>query len=316
MNISTRDKKILLMFSGVVVFGAGWFFGYRPQMEKAASIEASNQPLEEKLQNLVKLSENKDFYVEETAKAQEKISEYTSQFPSAVKEEDGIVLAQNIESSVGMQISNVGISTREFIAAMDGSTEEDLAQEDTQTMSEQANEQTKEQIDEIEGTDSNAREELQNASDAATGRADSDSSQTPVLYRTQDTLQFNGTYANLKDVVTYLAGQSGRMTLDNVNASYDTSTGNLTGSIVINLFSMTGTGNTYTEPDAGQVPYGVSNIFGTIEQNAASAPAGDTAQGSDTQEDGSDGQTDESQNSQEGENTENTQAPADTQGES
>ena len=45
-----------------------------------------------------------------------------------------------------------------------------------------------------------------------------------------------------------------------MNASYDTSTGYLTGSIVVNMFSMTGTGNTYTEPDAGQVAYGTSNL--------------------------------------------------------
>ena len=42
MNISMRDKKLLLMFSGVAVFGLGWFFGYRPQMEEAANIEAAN----------------------------------------------------------------------------------------------------------------------------------------------------------------------------------------------------------------------------------------------------------------------------------
>lgn len=41
-------------------------------------------------------------------------------------------------------------------------------------------------------------------------------STSPVLYRTQDTMQFTGTYASLKDMVDYLADQTGRMTLDNV----------------------------------------------------------------------------------------------------
>ena len=53
MNISMHDKKLLLMFSGVAVFGLGWFFGYRPQMEEAANIEAANKPLEERLSNLL-----------------------------------------------------------------------------------------------------------------------------------------------------------------------------------------------------------------------------------------------------------------------
>lgn len=305
MNISMRDKKLLLMFSGVAVFGLGWFFGYRPQMEEAANIEAANKPLEERLSNLLELAGNRDFYISETENAQNKINEYVSKFPSDVKEENGIVLAQNIENSLGMQISNVGIATKEFVASIDGSTEEEIA-EQNETMSEQANSQTREQIDEIEGTDSKAAEELQNASDIAAAQADS-TSQTPVLYRTQDTLEFTGTYANLKDVVAYLAAQSGRLTIDNMNASYDTSTGYLTGSIVVNMFSMTGTGNIYTEPDAGQVAYGTSNLFGTLEQ-AAAANAAQTSE-----ENGSDGQSD---NGQEGENTDETAAPADGQGQS
>ena len=304
MNISMRDKKLLLMFSGVAVFGLGWFFGYRPQMEEAANIEAANKPLEERLSNLLELAGNRDFYISETESAQNKINEYVAKFPSDVKEENGIVLAQNIENSLGMQISNVGIATKEFVASIDGSTEEEIA-EQNETMSEQANSQTREQIDEIEGTDSKAAEELQNASDIAAAQADS-TSQTPVLYRTQDTMQFTGTYANLKDVVAYLAAQSGRLTIDNMNASYDTSTGYLTGSIVVNMFSMTGTGNTYTEPDAGQVAYGTSNLFGTLEKATAN-----TAQTS--EENGSDGQSD---NGQEGENTDETAAPADDKGQS
>ena len=305
MNISMRDKKLLLMFSGVAVFGLGWFFGYRPQMEEAANIEAANKPLEERLSNLLELAGNRDFYISETENVQNKINEYVSKFPSDVKEENGIVLAQNIENSLGMQISNVGIATKEFVASIDGSTEEEIA-EQNETMSEQANSQTREQIDEIEGTDSKAAEELQNASDIAAAQADS-TSQTPVLYRTQDTLEFTGTYANLKDVVAYLAAQSGRLTIDNMNASYDTSTGYLTGSIVVNMFSMTGTGNIYTEPDAGQVAYGTSNLFGTLER-AAAANAAQTSE-----ENGSDGQSD---NGQEGENTDETAAPADDQGQS
>lgn len=304
MNISMRDKKLLLMFSGVAVFGLGWFLGYRPQMEEAANIEAANKPLEERLSNLLELAGNRDFYISETESAQNKINEYVAKFPSDVKEENGIVLAQNIENSLGMQISNVGIATKEFVASIDGSTEEEIA-EQNETMSEQANSQTREQIDEIEGTDSKAAEELQNASDIAAAQADS-TSQTPVLYRTQDTLEFTGTYANLKDVVAYLAEQTGRLTVDNMNASYDTSTGYLTGSIVVNMFSMTGTGNTYTEPDAGQVAYGTSNLFGTLEKATAN-----TAQTS--EENGSDGQSD---NGQEGENTDETAAPADDQGQS
>ena len=126
-------------------------------------------------------------------------------------------------------------------------------------------------------------------------------------------MQFTGTYASLKDMVDYLADQTGRMTLDNVNASFDSSTGNLSGSITVNLFFMAGTGQTYTEPDAGSVAYGTDNIFGTIEsgkkskKNKKKAAETNTEQAaSDT---GADGQTTDSQ---EGANTQDAAAPADS----
>ena len=279
MKVSMRDKKILLMFIGILVFFVGWYFGYRPQMEKADQIEDLNGALEEQLQDLLELAANKDFYVSETASIKDKISEYISEFPADVRPEDGIVLANKMENELGFQITNVGVGEKEFVASIDGSSEEELAQSQDPTMSEQANTQTQEQIDNIEGTDSQAEADLQNASDAAAADQSSDS-QVPVLYRTQVTLQFNGTYAGLKKAVLYVADQSGRMTLDNVNASYDTSTGNLTGTIIVNIFSMSGTERTYTEPDAGSVAYGTANIFGTVEQNA---PAEASDQNTDTQ---------------------------------
>ena len=302
MKVSMRDKKILLMFIGILVFFVGWYFGYRPQMEKADQIEDLNGALEEQLQDLLELAENKDFYVSETASIKDKISEYISEFPADVRPEDGIVLANKMENELGFQITNVGVGEKEFVASIDGSSEEELAQSQDPTMSEQANTQTQEQIDNIEGTDSQAEADLQNASDAAVADQSSDS-QVPVLYRTQVTLQFNGTYAGLKKAVLYVADQSGRMTLDNVNASYDTSTGNLTGTIIVNIFSMSGTERTYTEPDAGSVAYGTDNIFGTVEQNA---PAEASDQNTDTQN--TDAQNADAQSTEAQEDTAETEA--------
>lgn len=323
MNISMRDKKILLMFLGVGVFAAGYFFGYRPQMEEAQSIQASNEPLKTRLDDLLKLASDRDFYLKETEDINAKVSEYTSAFPADIRPEDGIVLSMNMENSLDMQISNVGLGTREFVASLDGSTEDPLADLPDQTLSEQANDQTQSQLDEIEGTDVIGEKERQAASDAEVENLNNVFT-SPVLYRTQDTMQFTGTYASLKDMVDYLADQTGRMTLDNVNASFDSSTGNLSGSITVNLFAMAGTGKTYTEPDAGSVAYGTDNIFGTIESGkkskkskkskkkaaeTADAQSADSTTDQAASDTGADGQN---TNSQEGENTQDAAAPADS----
>ena len=236
MSISTRDKKILLMFSGVAVFAAGYFFGYRPQMSKAEEIETASVPLETRLNELLEMAKNKEFYVEETSRYNQEVSDYVAQFPADVKEEDGILLARDMENALDMEVSNIGISTRNFIASLDGSTEEEIGELVDQTLSEKANEQTQEQINEVEGTDTKAEEALADATEAAVSDAADLTDQT-VLFRRLDTLQFNGTYDSLKDAVDYLASRSGRMTLDSVDASFDASTGNLIGTITVNMFS-------------------------------------------------------------------------------
>lgn len=273
MSISTRDKKILLMFSGVAVFAAGYFFGYKPQMSKAEEIETASVPLETRLNELLEMAKNKEFYVEETSRYNQEVSDYVAQFPADVKEEDGILLARDMENALDMEVSNIGISTRNFVASLDGSTEEEIGELVDQTLSEKANEQTQEQIDEIEGTDTKVEEALADATEAAVSDA-ADLTDLTVLFRRLDTLQFNGTYDSLKDAVDYLASRSGRMTLDSVDASFDASTGNLIGTITVNMFSMTGTGSTYTEPDAGSVALGRKDLFGTIDAAKASADAG------------------------------------------
>ena len=95
------------------------------------------------------------------------------------------------------------------------------------------------------------------------------------------------------------------------------STGNLSGSISVNLFFMGGTGQTYTEPDAGSVAYGTDNIFGTIESGKKSKKskknkkkAAETTTEQTASDTGADGQTTDSQ---EGANTQDA-AAAETTG--
>lgn len=295
------------MFSGVAVFAAGYFFGYRPQMSKAAEIETASEPLQSRLNELLEMSKNKDFYVEETDKYNKQVSDYVAQFPADVKEEDGILLARDMENSLDMQVSNIGISTRDFIASLDGKTEEEIGELVDQTLSEKANEQTQEQIDEIEGTDSNAADELEEATEAAVSDAEN-LTDVAILFRRLDTLQFSGTYESLKDAVDYIASRSGRMTLDSVDAAFDASTGNLIGTITVNMFSMTGTERTYSEPDAGNVAFGRKDLFGTIEAAKASADAG-AAEADGNAQDGSADQseqnTEENTEDQSGDGAEN-----------
>lgn len=76
---------------------------------------------------------------------------------------------------------------------------------------------------------------------------------------------YQATYRGLKDVIIHTAAQDDRMVVDTVTASYDGTTGNLVGTMTINMYTVSGTEKMYEAPYVPAMNMGVENIFGTIE---------------------------------------------------
>lgn len=258
-SISNREKRILLMFFGVLLLVASYLFVFRPQMEKASVLSDQNVELDARLNQLLDMASKKEYYQSKSDEMQQEIDSYCAQFPADIKEEDGIVLAQNIEKFSGISIETVGTGVR-LMVSEDGTIDDSQDSGDQQTLSEQDNQATKEQVDQIEGNTT------ESTGTGQTQTADALVEDTPTLYRTQDTLEYTGTYVNLKKAVQYINSQTGRMTVDSITTTFDSGTGGITGVITVNIYSMSGIGTTYQEPDAGTSDYGKKNLFGTLEK--------------------------------------------------
>ena len=259
-SMSMRDKRILLMLLGIVVFVLGYFLVFQPQMEKAADIEAQNAPLREKLSQLREIEENQDYYISETNKYNQRVTDYTNMFPADVKEEDAVLLGKGIEDKLGMWIYKMDFSDQEFVASLDTSAINSSSDEDDSTLTEQANQSTQDQINEIEGTSDEA---------STTTVPDGIDYDSVALYRVKNTMEFDGTYQELKDLVDYLAADDSRLTIDSVDIDFSASTGDLGGTVVVNMFSMTGTGREYVTPDISSVILGNHNLFGTLTTSSS-----------------------------------------------
>lgn len=269
MKISTRDKRILLMFLGVFFLAAAYLFVYKPQMETVAMLESENETLQIRLNELVAMSNDRAFYEDEIRRMSAEIRNYCEAFPAAIKEEDGILLANKMEKKMDIQISNVGLGEKELLSTIDGGAETPQEVVPDQTLMERSGQKTMDQINEIEGTNEQLAvgtvDEVRNPEQDITEFL-YDVTWNPALYRNQNTLKFVTNYKGLKRAVKYINNQTGRMTVDNVSATFDSETGNLSGTMVVNLYSMSNTGTTYQTPDAGNVKHGTKNIFGTIEK--------------------------------------------------
>ena len=70
------------------------------------------------------------------------------------------------------------------------------------------------------------------------------------------------TYEQLKKMIDFVNNYPERMNIESIQIAYNSEDGGLTGNMTINLFSVTGTGKEYVEPDISGLSMGVGNIFG------------------------------------------------------
>lgn len=115
MELTKKEKNLLIILGAVAFFAIVYFFVFQPQIEKASQLQVENQQLKARIAELNQRAEQQVFYQEETEAMKKEIVSYEKKFPSDVKEEDGIALALNLEDQYGIDISNLSFGERELI---------------------------------------------------------------------------------------------------------------------------------------------------------------------------------------------------------
>lgn len=95
-----------------------------------------------------------------------------------------------------------------------------------------------------------------------------DSNSIPVtygLYQNGVNTSFTTTYKGFKEMVDYLYQHENRMSLDAFALSYDSTNGNLSGSMTLNMYYVTGTDKEYVPQNINGISLGTDNIFGTLK---------------------------------------------------
>ena len=113
--------------------------------------------------------------------------------------------------------------------------------------------------------------------------SETDENGNPVVELDSSTLSINysTTYDGLKKCMDFINSYPERMNVNGFNAAYNHESGQLSGSMVINLYGVKDADHKYVEPTIYGVDLGVDNIFGTYDPNAAQLEAGE-ANGAET----------------------------------
>ena len=240
MKISKKDLNLCIILLGLIVILCSYFFGVKKLEEKTAEVENENSALRAEVQTLEPLVLKQKEYAKDTQEmiaVGKALQEY---FPVEVRVEDQIMYADELENVIGCYVSYVETPPTTYL---------DIPM--------------------------NARENVLSSLADITGAIAAHSATNPknildasglLMGASASVNTFTCTYDQFKELVTYITEDRDVKSIDNITLSYDSTTGNLSGNMMINYYSMRGTGKTYTPPTTSVAGRGVDCIFGSLAE--------------------------------------------------
>ncbi len=245
MKIRKSDINLFIIFLGAAIAVCSYFFVFNNFKEKKATLDGENAALQKEVDELQKLADNKQFYLDETARMNAEITDIMNHFPPGILVEDVLMDVVRDEAEYSVFYTSVSVEGVQQVQV----AAEALPQQD-------AVEDGIELTEEIDG--------MEETGDAvvATGGL----KETVFLYNTPITYGFKSTYRSIKDIIADIVKGNDRMNLQSVTISYDADTGCLQGTLVSNIYTMDGTGKYYELINIPGVQLGVDDLFksGTV----------------------------------------------------
>ena len=222
---SEKELKLLLILISLMILSGSYFLVFNRFHAKTEAMR------EENLERVVKLRELKNMALSQK-KVETQIQEMKAEsqqiidrMPSLVTQEKAIYIIDEMEKSIGVEILSIGFSMNEVLGT-NSQKEESTEQQTTENITEPI-------------------------------------TQEPQLtgYCSTLQLQYKASYAQLKEMIHYIANYEDRMTLESINSSFDMETGNLFGTMEVKMYSIEGTNREYEPPVIYGISQGVNNIM-------------------------------------------------------
>jgi len=232
--VSKRDKCLLIGLFGGLFLLLAWLYGYTPLQEKTAVLQAENVTLKAKADLYQAINANLPTYEEEIRQMEDKIATIGNSYPVYISREDEILFLANMENTYvsDIAVENITMSAVEEIIA---NVQVETA--DTEAVTQEAAAATE---------------------TAVAAGPDIHMFKQPVNY------SFRCTYKGAKDMISHLYAQTDKKSIEGMTLAYDSTTGNLMGSVDLNQYYMTGIDKLYQPTSVPPVPKGVRDVFHTI----------------------------------------------------
>ena len=257
MSISERDKKILIVFVGILIFALVYYFPIRSYTEDAEKLNTENVGLTAKLAQLeAKVARESEIKAETTNYEADTLA-LVAKFPSFLQVENEIMDIVGLEKELKVEVPLITVNTPVEMKGSD--TPETETTEATEAPQEVATEEAPE-------TDSATEAPVADETGVAPAAANK-----YKLYDMSTNINYKGGYDSLKKFLDKIAKSTDKKSINSVSLTFDNKTGNLDGNIVYDSYFLAGSDRPYEEIITKTIRHGTKNIFGTVDTSKANS---------------------------------------------
>lgn len=120
MKITTKDKKLLLIAGGLILFLAVYMYIFTPLQDETTQMELSIERLERECKELEAQYDDVSTYEQMIEEYRVLNQEIIDMFPVYVKEEDVLVYLMNLQEANGLHLFSIGINNPTPVLEFDG----------------------------------------------------------------------------------------------------------------------------------------------------------------------------------------------------
>lgn len=239
MEISARDKKLLVYLIAISIIAGSYFFVAKPLLDKQAILNEEISELQQKVTHYTEIYNNMDNYESQIAEAQTKYNETCNKLFGGLNQDNTIMMVKDLENATDVWIARLSF------------TEEDVVFGEEIADATAEGSETTEGAETAEGTEAAAADGGEAAPASMQG------------VRQDLNIDYAASYDNFKRFIEYIENHDERLFISSINATYSVDSGLVGGSMVLSQYAILGTDKEYKAPEINNVTLGTDTIFKT-----------------------------------------------------
>lgn len=255
-KLSSREIKLIIIVTALGILMASYRFVYYPNTQNTKKIQDEIKQLKVREDDLQLKNAKADEVEEKNIVMTKEINRIINRYGAGATIQKTIIFLESMEQVSDMDISVISFEDPkiifsdanggENIQTVDNSSSGDNLLSDNTSTSDNSD------LNDEKSLESSDTLSIAGAEDKVSG------------YNSVVSIDFKVSSEGLKKCIDYINNQSERKNIKEINIVYDMETGNLNGTMLINMYQLTDTGKIYTDPAIAGVSIGTRDIFGTI----------------------------------------------------